>query len=231
MKNTKLLIVEDEPDIQELIRYHLSKEGYDVHLLASGDECLETSLREKPDLVLLDVMLPGIDGFEVCRILKSHAETALMPIILLTAKGEDADIVTGLELGAEDYITKPFSPKVLIARVRAVLRRSRGEQIEETQRSIEYSGISIDPERFKVFVLGTEVALTHTEFKILYLLVCHAGKVFTREQIVDKVHGDDYPVTMRSIDVQIVSLRKKLDSLGELIETVRGVGYRFKEEE
>ncbi|MCB0317249.1 MAG: response regulator transcription factor [Bdellovibrionales bacterium] len=231
MRRANVLVVEDEPDIQELIKYQLTKEGYEVTQLASGDACVDTAKSKKPDLVLLDLMLPGIDGFDVCRLLKANEVTSKIPVIMLTAKGEDADIVTGLELGAEDYITKPFSPKVLVARVRAVLRRCQNAIAPTKNKKVEVSNILIDPERFEVKVNGALVELTHTEFKILYLLVCNAGKVYTREQIVTRVHGDDYPVTMRSIDVQVVSLRKKLGDLGNLIETIRGVGYRFKEDE
>lgn len=174
-------------------------------------------------------MLPGADGFEICRRLGNNPETQQIPIVMLTAKGEEADIVTGLELGADDYITKPFSPKVLIARIRAILRRIRMEPIEE-EAPLTIHDLVIHPGRHEVLVNKKRADLTSTEFRLLYFLASRPGWVFTRYQIVDALHGEDYPVTDRSVDVQIVGLRKKLgDKAAKYIETVRGVGYRFRE--
>lgn len=228
MANEHILAVDDEGDILELIRYNLVKEGYRVDVATTGEIALDMAFSQQPDLILLDLMLPGIDGFEVCRLLKSDSRTKLIPIVMLTAKGEEADIVTGLELGADSYVTKPFSPKVLIARIRAILRRSKLIQ-SDTHVVIKRHNLLVDPTRFEVSVDDSPVDLTATEFHVLHFLARHPGWVFTRSQIIDSVRGGDYPVTDRSVDVQIVGLRKKLKSAGHLIETVRGIGYRFKE--
>jgi two-component system phosphate regulon response regulator PhoB len=181
-------------------------------------------------MIVLDLMLPGIDGLDVARKVKADQKTALVPILMLTAKGEEADIVTGLELGADDYVTKPFSPRVLIARVRSILRRKIGMPDEGQISVLRIHNLEIDLGRRSVMVSGQVVDLTYTEFQVLYILARRPGWVFTRTQIVDAVRGDDYPVTDRSVDVQIVGLRKKLGECSKYIETVRGVGYRFKEE-
>jgi two-component system phosphate regulon response regulator PhoB len=212
----------------ELLRFNLSREGCQVFCASPGEEALRLVRSEIPDLMVLDLMLPGIDGLEVARRLKSDPNTKNLPVVMLTAKGEEADIVTGLELGADDYVTKPFSPRVLVARVRAVLRRKAKEAPEETS-VIRIHDLVIDPRRHEVLVNGEPVELTFTEFGILNYMARRPGWVFTRFQIVDAVKGEDYPVTDRSVDVQIVGLRKKLGSAGKFIETVRGVGYRFKE--
>ena len=228
MAKEKILIVDDEEDILELLRFNLSREGYHVISAATGEKALCIVQSEIPDLIVLDLMLPGIDGLEVTRRLKSDNEIKDIPIVMLTAKGEEADIVTGLELGADDYITKPFSPRVLVARTRAVLRR----KVKETPKEdavIRIHDLVIHPGRHEVLVSGNPIQLTFTEFGILNFLVRRPGWVFTRSQIVDAVRGDDYYVTDRSVDVQIVGLRKKLGLAGKYIETVRGVGYRFKE--
>jgi two-component system phosphate regulon response regulator PhoB len=230
MAKEHILIVEDEDDIRELIRYNLSREGYTVTEAASGEDGLRRVGESRPDLIVLDLMLPGIDGFGVCRTLKGDKATAEIPIVIVTAKGEEPDIVTGLELGADDYITKPFSPRVLIARVRAVLRRKIGDGVvPEEDAVIERDGLRIHPGRHEVRIDGEAADLTYTEFKILHLLARRPGWVFTWYQIVDAVRGDDHPVSDRSVDVQIVGLRKKLGRCADLVETVRGVGYRFKE--
>ncbi|MEW5923368.1 MAG: response regulator [Candidatus Zixiibacteriota bacterium] len=229
MAKETILIVEDEEDIQELIRYNLAREGFQPVSALSGEVALNSVNNKKPDLILLDLMLPGIDGLEICRQLKSDQKTAHIPIVMVTAKGEEADIVAGLELGADDYLTKPFSPRVLMARIRAVLRRKSSET-KAKDAVLNVSGLLIHPGRREVQVEGVQVDLTYTEFQILHLLVRRRGWVFTRYQIVNEIKGDDYPVTDRSVDVQIVGLRKKLGQYGKLIETVRGVGYRFKEE-
>jgi two-component system alkaline phosphatase synthesis response regulator PhoP len=228
MAKEKILVVDDEEDILELLRFNLSREGCQVFCASSGEEALRLVRSEIPDLVVLDLMLPGIDGLEVTRRLKSDPNTKHLPIVMLTAKGEEADIVTGLELGADDYVTKPFSPRILVARVRAVLRRKVKESPEDTS-VIRIHDLIIDPRRHEVLVNGEPVVLTFTEFGILNYMARRPGWVFTRFQIVDAVKGEDYPVTDRSVDVQIVGLRKKLGPAGKYIETVRGVGYRFKE--
>ncbi|MBU4186383.1 MAG: response regulator transcription factor, partial [Proteobacteria bacterium] len=190
---------------------------------------LQKAASEKPDLIVLDLMLPGIDGLEVTKILKSDSKTLHIPIIMLTAKGEEADIVAGLELGADDYITKPFSPRILIARVRAVIRRKDKSKKDNDLETIQIHNILINPRKREILAKNKPIDLTFTEFQILYYLAKRPGWVFTRFQIVDAVRGDDYPVTDRSVDVQIVGLRKKLGLCGKYIETVRGVGYRFRE--
>ena len=228
MAQEKILIVEDEEDVLELVRYNLEKDGYLTECAMNGREALSRAKSGVPDLVLLDLMLPHVDGLEVCRLLKADAETAALPVVMLTAKGTEADIVAGLEMGADDYITKPFSPRVLLARVKAVLRRQ--EPPAETDKALlRIHDIEIDPGKHRVTVRGKEAKLTSTEFNLLRFLAARPGWVFTRYQIVDAIHGSDYPVTDRSIDVQVVGLRKKLGSAGKYIETVRGVGYRFEE--
>jgi two-component system, OmpR family, alkaline phosphatase synthesis response regulator PhoP len=228
MRKEKILVVDDEEDILELVRYNLVREGYTVVCAASGEEALKVADAEPVDLVILDLMLPGIDGLEVARRLKRNAGTREIPIVMLTAKGEEADVVAGLELGADDYVTKPFSPRILIARMKAVIRRRRGISEGENE-VLSIRELSIHTGRRHVTAGGKPLDLTYTEFQVLYFLARRPGWVFTRSQIVDAVRGDDYPVTDRSVDVQIVGLRKKLGALGKYIETVRGVGYRFME--
>jgi two-component system, OmpR family, alkaline phosphatase synthesis response regulator PhoP len=228
MAHENILAVEDDEDILELLKYNLGKEGYRVTAVTTGEEGLRLARATTPDLILLDLMLPGVDGLEVCRSLKMDAKTRLAPIIMLTAKGEEADIVTGLELGAEDYITKPFSTRVLLARVRTVLRRRRSAPPAEDA-LLKIHDLVIDPGRHEVLVQGQPVELTATEFRLLHLLARRPGWVLTRAHIVEGIHGDDYPVTDRAVDVKIVALRKKLGPAAQYVETVRGVGYRFKE--
>ncbi len=227
MAKEKILVVDDEEDIAELVRYNLEKEGFQVVTASSGEEALEKVRELVPNLVVLDLMLPGIDGLEVCRSIKRDSRTQQISVLMLTAKGEDSDIVTGLEVGADDYVPKPFSPKVLIARVKNALRKKRDGGIGEEDKVVR-DELVIIPDRREVLIKDKGVELTNTEFKLLHLLAKHPGKVYSREQIVDLVHGEDYPVTDRSVDVQVVGLRKKLGRLGKSIETVRGVGYRFK---
>ena len=231
MAKEKILVVEDEEAIQELIRYNLNKEGFDrVRLCDSGEEALTLAAEFAPDLILLDLMLPGMDGLSVCRRLRRDTRTASVPIIMLTAKSEESDIVTGLEVGADDYLSKPFSPKVLVARIKSVLRRSNPAEAEDPGMSLKRGALSMNRGTREALVDGAPLPLTYSEFEILYLLARRPGWVFTRSQIVNEVKGDDYPVTERAIDVQMVSLRRKLGAHSELIETVRGVGYRFSQE-
>ena len=228
MARERILIVEDEEDIQELVSYNLTRDGYSVTLAGSGEEALRAIRAGLPDLILLDLMLPGIDGLEVCRELKADARTREIAVVMLTAKGEEADVVSGLEMGADDYITKPFSPRVLVARIRAVLRRRARQPVEETA-VIRFDDLTIDPGRHEVLAGGEPVTLTLTEFRVLRLLASRPGWVFTRHQIADGIHGGECYVTDRSVDVQIVALRRKLAASGRRIETVRGVGYRLRE--
>ncbi len=229
MAKEKILIVDDEEDILELLRYNLAREGYQIEAAESGEKTLKKVRTDPPELIVLDLMLPGIDGLEVAKTLKNDPKTQDIPIIMLTAKGEEADVVAGLELGADDYITKPFSPRVLLARVRAVLRRKSQEPVADMN-ELNIHGIHIHPGRRSVTIDDQNVELTFTEFQVLYFLAKRPGWVFTRSQIVDLVRGHNYPVTDRSVDVQIVGLRKKLGPYGKHIETVRGVGYKFMEE-
>jgi two-component system phosphate regulon response regulator PhoB len=228
MPDAHVLVVEDEEDILQLVEYNLLKEGYTVSCAKTGEDGLRIARSEAIDLVLLDLMLPGIDGLEVCRAMRREAATSKTPIVMLTAKGEEADVVAGLEQGADDYITKPFSPRVLLARLRAVLRRRQAEPAPESE-SLAIHEITIHPGRHEIMVAGQSVDLTVTEFRLLYFLARRPGWVFTRAQIVQGVQGEDYAVSERAVDVQIVGLRKKLGNAGKYIETVRGVGYRFKE--
>ena len=231
MAKDKILVIDDEKDILDLVEYNLKQNGYKVHCIATGEEVMEATANFKPDLILLDLMLPGVDGFDVCKDLKSQPDTREIPVIMLTAKSEDIDVVTGLELGADDYITKPFSPRVLIARVRAILRkRKKTTDVEKaSNKIIQAYDIQIDTRKHIVLVNNKKIDLTFSEFRLLQILAERPGWVFSRYQIVDALRGDDYPVTERSVDVQVVGLRKKLGSAGKYIQTVRGVGYRFKE--
>ena len=224
----KILVIEDDDDVRELIKYNLSRENYQVFETADGEEGLEMARTIMPDLIVLDLMLPGIAGMEICKTLKSERNTQGILIIILSAKGEESDIVIGLELGADDYITKPFSPRILLARIKSVMRR-RSRSVPSDEDMITIHNVRIDPGRHEVSVDDERVNLTTTEFKLLQYLARHPGWVFSRYQIVDAIKGDDYPVTERAIDVQIVGLRKKLGEAGKLIETVRGVGYRLKD--
>lgn len=228
MARKSIFIVDDEEDILELIKHHLTREGFLVTTFVNGENALKAVIQKPPDLVLLDLMLPGIDGLEVCRILKKENKTADIPILMLTAKGEESDIVAGLELGADDYITKPFSMKVLIARIRALLRRKQKTPAEKNA-VMRIHDLVINPGRHEVLVKNKPVEMTFSELRILHLLAARPGWVMTREQIVDAVRGEDYAVTDRAVDVQIVGIRKKLGTKADYIETVRGVGYRFKE--
>ena len=230
MTKKNLFVVEDEEDILELLQYHLTREGYTVTTAARGEDAVKVIPRKMPDLILLDLMLPGLDGLDVCRILKKDPKTASIPMVMVTAKGEESDVITGLELGADDYVTKPFSIKVLIARVRTVLRRRQNPPADPNT-LIRIHDIEINPGRHEVLIKGKPVEMTFSELRILHLLASRPGWVMTREQIVDAVRGEDYAVTDRAVDVQIVGIRRKLGTRADFIETVRGVGYRFKEQE
>ena len=225
VSNKNILVVEDDPDIRELITFNLSNNGYKTHEAINGELGIEKARESTPDLVLLDLMLPGIQGLDVCRIIKSDQNTKEIPIIMVSALGQEEDIIDGLENGADDYITKPFSYPVLEARIRSVLKRSKN--IQTNNKAITIHGLKIDPRSRETSIDDSLIELTYTEFEILHLLASHPGWVFTRYQIIDKIKGDNYPVTDRSVDFQIVGLRKKMQHKGILIETIRGVGYRF----
>ena len=229
MANETLLVVEDEADIRELLRYNLEREGYTVRECGSAEEAKSYLVRTVPDLILLDLMLPGTDGYAFCRAVRADDRTAKVPVIMVTARDEDADVVAGLEVGADDYVIKPFSARILSARVRAALRRAAVEPGDEKDILVR-GPIEIDRTHHAVKIDGEPLTLTLSEFKTLDLFMKRPGVVFSRYQIVDAVHGSDYPVTDRSVDVQIVGLRRKLGAYGDLIETVRGVGYRMKAE-
>ncbi len=231
MSNERILVVDDEEPIRELLGYNLEKDGFRVSASASGEDALKSIKNDPPDLILLDLMLPGMSGLDVCRKLKASPDTADIPVIMITAKTEDADVVLGLELGAEDYVTKPFSTKVLLARVRAALRRRERKIAPAEGARLAIHGIVIDPERHEVFLDSRPVALSVTEFEILSHLVRNPGRVLSRTQIISAVKGESYPVTERSIDVQILSIRKKLGDRADVIETVRGIGYRMRDPE
>ena len=227
MNKAKILVVDDEKDIIELVSYNLEKEGFKVISATAGEKALELVSNEEPEIIILDLMLPGIDGLDVCRELKRSDQTSSIPIIMLTAKGEESDIVIGLELGADDYITKPFSPRVLVARVKAVLRRLESKKEEED--IIRINQLSIDLVRHQVTYRGKTLTLTSTEFNLLILLAQNRGKVFTRDQILDKAWKEESFVVDRTVDVHVRRLRQKLGQASRFIETVRGVGYRFKD--
>ena len=227
MSKGRILVVDDEEDILELVKYNLEREGYLVDCVETGEEAIERATAIRPDGILLDLMLPGVDGIEVCRELRKNPDTRTIPIIMMTAKGEEADVVSGLEVGADDYVPKPFSTKVLIARLRALLRRTAEKKDEEAGEVIRRGTFVLDLGRREASIASKPLDLTFTEFEILRLLAKRPGWVYSRSRIVNEIKGSDYPVTERAVDVQIVGLRKKLGD-ADLIETVRGVGYKFK---
>ena len=229
MKNTKIAVIEDEADILEVIEYSLSKEGFRVCTALDGEEGLGLVKKEVPDLVVLDLMLPGIDGIEICRKLKSDSATRSISIIMVTAKGEESDIVLGLGIGADDYVVKPFSPRELTARVKSVLRR--GGLQEEVGAVIKRDRLVLDINRHEVRLEGKKIVLTAMEFKLLHFLASHPGRVFTRESLLTHVSSDDTFIIDRNIDVHIRSIRKKLETHRDLIETINRVGYRFRDGE
>lgn len=227
-KMSTILIVEDEEDISKLVEYHLNLSGFSITCVSSGSSALAQIKRSRPSLIILDLMLPDMDGKDICRALKSNPETRSIPIVMLTAKSEEIDRVIGFELGAEDYITKPFSPKELVLRVKAILRRII--RVQENEKIIQIEGLLINVERHLVSVNNTPIDLTRTEFKLLYELASHRGRVFTREILLDRVWGYTYEGYARTVDTHIKRLREKLGPMKEYIETIRGIGYRFKEE-
>ncbi len=232
MSTTRILVIEDEPDIQDVLEYNLRREGFEVSTADNGTDGLRAVLAEKPDLVLLDLMIPEVDGLDVCRTLKGEPDTKDIPIIMVTAKSEESDVVLGLGLGADDYVQKPFSPRELVARVRAVLRRrSSGSAAEPLAERIVCGPVEIDPASYRVFLEGRRLSLTPTEFRLLQFMASHPGRVYTRDQLITKAIGEHVVVVDRNIDVHIRSLRKKLGRHRDLIETVRGVGYCIRDPE
>jgi two-component system phosphate regulon response regulator PhoB len=233
LDDSAIVIVEDEPDIAELIRFHVEREGFNGRVIQSGRIALDEIRRRRPTLVVLDLMLPDLDGLEICRRLKWDEQTRAIPIVIVSAKGDEADIVAGLELGADDYVTKPFSPRVLMARVRNILRRYATERTTEPddRKTISMAGgaVVIDLDRHVVTVHSEPIDLTRTEFGILQCLGSRPGFVRTRDQIISAVHGDDAVLTSRTVDVHVTAIRRKLGELGGMIKTVRGVGYRLDE--
>lgn len=227
MPKGSVLVIDDEKDLIELVRYNLQKEGFDVAAAFDGESGLAAARQQKPDIVLIDLMLPGIDGLEVCRQLRSDPRTAPIPVIILTAKSSEPDRVVGLELGADDYVTKPFSPRELAARVKAVLRRTSGST--EHREVLRQGDLVIDHARHEVLCAHEPVSLTATEFRLLHFLSARPGRVFSRGELIDGALGKDVAVVERTIDVHVLSLRRKLGKCGHWIETVRGFGYRFRE--
>lgn len=231
MSDEKILVIEDESAIRDLIQMNLHMNGFtNVEAMPDGETGLKKAQEWLPDLILLDLMLPGMDGLTVCRRLMEAQETAKIPIIMLTAKSEESDIVLGLEMGASDYVTKPFSNKILISRIRAQLRRNAETTETAPSRNIQRGMLTIFPLERKVLLEKQPIELTYSEFEILLMLARHPGRVYTRWQIISQIKGDDYPVTERSVDVQILNLRRKLNEWGANIETVRGIGYRMSED-
>jgi len=232
MARETILVVEDDENIQQLVGYNLAKAGFNVIYADNGEQALSVIKRERPELIVLDLMLPGLSGFEVCKLVRKDPKTRNLPIVMLTAKSEENDMAAGLDIGADDYITKPFSPKILISRIKAALRRKEGlsEEGDESKKAgpLTIHGITIDPNRYEVLVGEEAIPLTVTEFSILELLARRPGWVFNRQQIIDGVRGYDYVITPRAVDVQVFGLRKKLGKAGKHIETVRGIGYRMQ---
>ena len=228
--NAKILIVEDERDIVELLRYNLQEAGFETDYVRNGADALHRAVEQSPDLILLDLMLPEVDGFIVCRLLKNDPRTKNIPIVMVTAKTEERDRITGLELGVDDYITKPFSPKEVVLRVSAVLRRIQvGKQAEEDTKQIQQHGLTIDLDKHQVLTESGPINLTATEFKLITLFARSPGRVFTRDILMGVIWGQEYYGIDRTVDTHVSRLRRKLGEFGEHIETVHGVGYRFKD--
>lgn len=229
-ENLKVLIIEDEADIQQLLSFHFQQGGFRVEVCGNGAEGLKKARERKPDLIILDLMLPGMDGLEVCRALKGAGDTKAIPVIMLTAKGEEIDKVVGFELGADDYLTKPFSPRELLLRAKAVLRRTQKAAGGEETQQLRFGELLLDLSRHKVWISSQEIELTAIEFKLLRYLLETKGRVQTRDTLLDKVWGYDAFVTTRTVDTHVKRLREKLGKLESYIETVRGIGYRFAEQ-
>jgi DNA-binding response OmpR family regulator len=229
MSKKKIVIIEDEPDILEVLSYNLKREGFEVFSATNGTLGLSRVENELPDLLLLDLMLPGMDGIELCSSIKNNLATQNTLIIMVTAKGEESDIVLGLGVGADDYITKPFSPKELVARVKAVVRRGHLVESVPQNEKVEVGNLAIDTSKYEVTIDSREVRLTATEFRLLHYLASNPGRVFSREQLLSRAMGDDVVVVDRNIDVHIRGIRKKMDMDPPLIETIRGVGYRLRD--
>lgn len=227
MAKDSVLIVEDDPDIVELLQYTLEREGYPVMVAQNGEKGLAEARRRKPGLIVLDLMLPGLDGLEICKALKAEDATKGIPIVMLTAKGEESDIVLGLEFGADDYVKKPFSPRELVARIRTVLRR--GRPVAESKTRIEVGPVVLDRERHEVTLDGADVPFTRSEFRLLWTLAKHPGRVYTREELVEKLTDGEVVILDRNIDVHVSSIRKKLGEHQSVVGTVRGVGYKCVE--
>jgi len=225
----RILVVDDEADIRELLRYNLEQEGFQIEAVADGERALDFLKKNRVDLVLLDLMLPGLPGLELCKQLKRQADLESIPIIMISAKSSETDIIVGLELGADDYITKPFSPKEVIARVKAIFRRIDEKRTSEPQKELRFEELVIDVPRHEVKIEGKEVKLTTTEFKILQCLMSRLGHVFSRDELIDFALGKDISVVDRTVDVHITNLRKKIGRFGPSIESIRAVGYRFKD--
>ena len=226
MPKPTLLVIEDDPDIVELLRYNLEREGFRVLVATDGEHGLADAARHQPEPVLLDLMLPGLDGLEVCKRLRAQDSTRGLPVLVLTAKGEETDVVIGLEMGADDYLTKPFSPRELLARVRALLRRVRRGEDESGKKRIELHGLVLDVERHEVLYEGGPVPLTRAEFRLLWTLAQRPGRVYSRNELVDEITAGEALIIDRNVDVHVSSIRKKLGDAGHLIATVRGVGYK-----
>jgi len=235
MSEENILIIEDDPEIQEMLKYAFAQEGWKLHQARTGEEGLEVLSNQGADCVILDINLPGIDGFKALKKIRSDNRFRTLPLIMCTARGDEADIVAGLELGADDYVVKPYSPRVLAARVRAGLRRRETEVLSEAEiphgKVFQYGKLKVDVERHAVFIDGEPIELFATEFAILVHFVSHPDIVFSRQKLITAIRGPDYPVTDRSVDVQILGLRKKLKDYGNMIETIRSIGYRFKTQE
>ena len=227
--NKNILVIEDDLDVAKVLHHTLQAEGYSVEIDDKLESSLEKAKSKEPALIILDLIMPDTDGLEICRQLKRDPQTAEVPILILSSRSQESDVVSGLELGAEDYITKPFSPRVLLARVRTILRRNHSESVIGAEKVVYYGEFKVDPHRFEISCGTDMIAVTRSEFRILYLLFSRPGWVFTRKQILEATHGEETPVTVRSVDVMVVNLRQKLNSRGHLLETVRGVGYRVKD--
>lgn len=226
----RVLIIEDDPDIVELLQYNLEREGFRTLTATDGEEGLRQVESRNPDLVLLDLMLPGMDGLDVCRRLKQKAETSDVPVVIITAKGEEGDVVLGLELGADDYVPKPFSPREVVARVRAVLRRTHADkQGASTRKRLEIGGLSLDSDRYEVSFGGELLPFTRAEFRLMWTLASYPGRVFTRDQLVERITAGESVILDRNVDVHISSIRKKLGEGANIVATVRGVGYKCRD--